>query len=174
MIRILVFLALILAATFGLGWLADRPGDIVLTWQGQRIEFSLMTALAGIFLAGVAMIIAWSLLRVTLRLPSIVALAGRARRQAKGFAAVSRGLVAVGAGDARGAKRSAGEAKRLLGDEPMSLLLAAQAAQLAGDRPAAEAAFSQMLDRGNRARPVHRGAAQGRRRGGAFLCRRSA
>jgi HemY protein len=147
MIRILVFLALILAATFGLGWLADRPGDIVLTWQGQRIEFSLMTALAGMFLVGVAMILCWSLLRVALRLPSIVALAGRARRQAKGFAAVSRGLIAVGAGDARGAKRSAGEAKRLLGDEPMSLLLAAQAAQLAGDRPAAEAAFSQMLDR---------------------------
>ncbi len=147
MIRILVFLALILAATFGLGWLADRPGDIVLTWQGQRIEFSLMTALAGIVLTGIAMIIAWSLLRVALRLPSIVALAGRARRQAKGFAAVSRGLIAVGAGDARGARRSAGEAKRLLGDEPMSLLLAAQAAQLAGDRPAAEAAFSQMLDR---------------------------
>ncbi|HRK23703.1 MAG TPA: tetratricopeptide repeat protein, partial [Beijerinckiaceae bacterium] len=37
-------------------------------------------------------------------------------------------------------------AERLLGREPMTLLLKAQAAQLAGDRPAAEQAFSRMLE----------------------------
>ena len=75
----------------------------------------------------------------------VVALSGRARRRARGFAAISRGLIAVGSGDARAAERSATEARRLLGDESMTLLLSAQAAQLSGDRPGAEAAFSRML-----------------------------
>ncbi len=147
MLRIVVFFAALLAVALGLGWLADRPGEVVLTWQGQRYAVSLMTALAGVFLAGLAMIVLWSLLRIALRLPSIVALTGRARRRTRGVSAVSRGLIALGVGDARAAQRSASEAQRLLGEEPMTLLLSAQAAQLSGDRPAAEAAFSRMLDR---------------------------
>ncbi len=147
MLRIIAFFIVLLAAALGLGWLADRPGEVMLTWQGQRYEVTLMTALGGVFLLGVAMIFFWSLFRIVLRLPSIVALTGHARRRTRGFSAVSRGMVAIGAGDARAAQRSASEAKRLLGEEPMTLLLSAQAAQLSGDRPAAEAAFSRMLDR---------------------------
>ncbi len=54
-------------------------------------------------------------------------------------------MIAVGAGDARAARRHAAEAHRLIGDEPLAHLLRAQAAQLAGDRAAAEAAFRDML-----------------------------
>ena len=50
-------------------------------------------------------------------------------------------MVAVGAGDPIAARRHANEAERLLGREPLTLLLKAQAAQVSGDREAAEAAF---------------------------------
>jgi HemY protein len=52
----------------------------------------------------------------------------------------------VGAGDTIAARRYANEAERLLGKEPLTLLLKAQAAQVSGNREAAEAAFTQMMD----------------------------
>jgi HemY protein len=66
----------------------------------------------------------------------------------KGYLAISRGLIAIGAGDLRAARRFAGEARRFAADEPLALLLAAQTAQLAGNRPAAEVAFRKMADHG--------------------------
>ena len=38
----------------GLSWLADRPGEIALTWQGLRIETSLLVGLAVPFAFAVA------------------------------------------------------------------------------------------------------------------------
>src|SRR5205085_6289733 len=55
-------------------------------------------------------------------------------------------MVAVGAGDTGAARRLASEAERLLGREPLTLLLKAQAAQIAGDRVGAEAAFRRMME----------------------------
>jgi HemY protein len=55
-------------------------------------------------------------------------------------------LLAVGAGDSRAATRHAREARRLAGREPLVLLLDAQAAQLRGDRDAAERTFNAMAD----------------------------
>ena len=81
-----------------------------------------------------------------LRLPSIIAFASRSRRRQKGFEAVARGMVAVSAGDARIAQKHSFEAQRLLGREPLTMLLAAQSAQLAGDGGKAEKAFTAMLE----------------------------
>ena len=75
-----------------------------------------------------------------------MSLAAKARRREKGYAALSGGMVAVGSGDARAASRLAAEARKHLGDEPLTKLLRAQAAQLAGDRAAAAAAFRDMLE----------------------------
>ena len=66
---------------------------------------------------------------------------------AKGHRAIAHGLIAIGAGDAKAAARHAADAKRLANHEPLAQLLLAQAAQLAGDRPTAEAMFGQMAGR---------------------------
>jgi HemY protein len=147
MIRILVFFAVLAAIAFGLAWLADRPGDIVLTWQGYRIETSLLVGLGVIFLSAITIAIVWTILRFIFRIPSLMALARKARRRNKGYAALSRGILAAGAGDVRLARKSANEANRHLPEEPLSLLLRAQAAQLSQDRGAAEAAFNEMMTR---------------------------
>ena len=55
-------------------------------------------------------------------------------------------MAAVGSGDARAANRLAAEARKHLGDAPLTKLLRAQAAQLSGDRAGAAAAFRDMLD----------------------------
>ncbi len=68
------------------------------------------------------------------------------RRREKGFNALSRGLIAIGSGDGRAAQKHASEARKFLGDEPLTKLLRAQAAQLNGDRVAAISAFKEMLE----------------------------
>lgn len=147
MIRILIFFAVLAGIAFGLAWLADRPGDIVLTWQGYRIETSLLVGLGVVLLSAIAIAILWTILRFIFRIPSLMALARKARRRNKGYAALSRGILAAGAGDVRLARKSANEANRHLPEEPLSLLLRAQAAQLSQDRAAAEAAFNEMMTR---------------------------
>jgi HemY protein len=91
--------------------------------------------------------ILWSAMRLLLRSPRIAATAMRERRDRKGYEAISRGLIAIGAGDTRAALRYAGDAERKAPDEPLALLLRAQTAQLSGDRAAADAAFRAMAER---------------------------
>ena len=147
MIRILLYIAIVALLTFGGAWLLDQPGEVAVTLPGQgRITTTLLGAAAAVAALVVATIFVWTVLRLIFRLPSIIGLAGRARKRARGYAAVSRGMVAVGAGDPRSARRYAEDAGKLLGDEPLALLLKAQAAQMAGDRSAAEGAFKRMLD----------------------------
>ncbi|MGZ3352200.1 MAG: heme biosynthesis HemY N-terminal domain-containing protein, partial [Xanthobacteraceae bacterium] len=60
---------------------------------------------------------------------------------------ISRGLIAIGAGDLRVARKSAAEAARLSPGDPLALLLTAQSAQMAGDRNTAQRAFREMTKR---------------------------
>ena len=146
MIRLLLFLAALALAAYGLTWLAENPGQVALTWRGVEYDVSLMVALGVVAGLAILLSLAWGIIRFVFRLPSLVSLAAKARRREKGYAALSRGMVAVGSGDARAASRHAAEARKHLGDEPLAKLLRAQAAQLAGDRAGAAAAFREMLD----------------------------
>ena len=146
MIRVVLFLAILLAVALGVAWIADRPGQVVITWLGNTVELDILTAIIAFLAATIALTVTWGLLRLVLRLPSIIAFASRSRRRQKGFEAVARGMVAVSAGDARIAQKHSSEAQRLLGREPLTMLLAAQSAQLAGDGGKAEKAFTAMLE----------------------------
>lgn len=146
MIRVLAFLAALALVAVGASWLADRPGEVAVIWQGYRIETSVAVLLVAVLAIAFLLICLWSLLRLVLRMPSIMSFASRARRRNRGYVAVSRGMVAVGAGDPNAARRHASDAERWLGREPLTMLLKAQAAQISGDRAAAEATFTDMLD----------------------------
>jgi HemY protein len=64
MVRLLVFLALLCLAVLGLTWFADHPGQVGLTWQGYRIETSLMmVAAAGVLVLAVLIALLWGILR---------------------------------------------------------------------------------------------------------------
>lgn len=71
----------------------------------------------------------------------------RERRQRRGFEALSRGLVAVAAGDADAADKQSRRAAQLLDDRPLTMLLQAQSAQLRGDDQAAARFFTAMRER---------------------------
>ena len=166
MFRVPLYLLALIALAFGVAWLVDRPGEIMLTWEGYRIETSVLV-MAGIVLALVAaLMIIWSLLRFAFGLPPALSVANRARRREKGYAALSRGIIAVGTGDARLASKAAAEVQKHLPGEPLALLLKAEAAQLAGDLQAVEAAFKEMTRRNDMRLLGFRGLhAQAHRRG---------
>lgn len=146
--RLIIFLAILAALAFGVAWLADQPGDITLAIPNLvTVRTSPFGAVGAVLATSVVISLLWSLLRLVFRIPSIFNYARNARRRRKGYDALTRGMVAAGAGDVRAARKAANEASRHLPKEPLALLLNAQVAQLNGDRAAAETAFATMAKR---------------------------
>lgn len=146
--RLVIFLALLAALAFGVSWLVDQPGDIAVSIPDYvTVHTSLFGAVGVVLAAAVVLSILWSVLRLVIRTPSLFNFARNARKRRKGYDALTRGMVAAGAGDARTARKAAAEASRHLPKEPLALLLNAQVAQLGGDRAAAESAFAAMAKR---------------------------
>ena len=147
MLRVLVYIVIVFLISVGLAWLADRPGDVILHWQGYEIRTSLVVAALAAAVIIAAIIILWTAIRAVIRAPrSFESYLGRRRRD-RGYKALSDGMIAVGAGDLRSARKAADESRTLLGAEPLPLLLTAQTAQLAGDAPAARTAFEALAAR---------------------------
>jgi HemY protein len=141
MIRVLVYVVLVFALAAGFAWLAERPGDLTVVWQGYQIHTSLLVAAAAIVLALVVIVVLGALIRAVIRTPRSVGEFFGGRRRDRGYRALTRGMIAIGAGDPRAARRASEEARALLGAEPLVLLLTAQAAQIGGDAVAAREAF---------------------------------
>lgn len=147
MIRVVVFLLAVAAVAAGVAWIADRPGDVIVTWMGYRVETSVMVGVLAILALVVVAIFAWTILRGLLRTRENISLFFRHRRAMRGYLAISRGLVAIGAGDMKLARKSADDARSLAPNDPLTLLLTAQSAQMSGDRASAERAFREMAGR---------------------------
>ena len=147
MIRVVAFLIVAGLAAAGAVWLADRPGEVAITWLGYHIDTSIMVAIVALIVLIVLATVLWSMTRLLMRSPTIAVHALEERRRRKGHEAIWRGLIAVGAGDTRAALRYAGNAERNTPAEPLTLLLQAQTAQLAGDQAGADAAFRAMAER---------------------------
>jgi uncharacterized membrane-anchored protein len=68
-IRIVVYLVLIGLVTLGAGWLAGRPGDVIIYWLGRQIETSFMVlAMAVVAVAALAVAL-WTAATALLRSP---------------------------------------------------------------------------------------------------------
>ena len=144
MIRLLLFFVALAFIAYGGMWLVQHPGHVSMNWFGYQIETSAVMAVIAV---SVAAIVAWIILRVIVGLPSFVRLAARQRRREKGYQALSRGLVAVGAGDTREAVRASDKANRHLKDDALALMLQAQAAHLSGNDASAVRAFQALAKR---------------------------
>lgn len=132
-------------------YLANRPGSLSLVWFGYRTDLHpIALALLGVLLClGVLFVIGRIIARIVAVPGDIGALRGQAR-EAKGYQALTRGLAAAAAGDAREAKRLSVTARKLLtrghSEPAITRLLAAQAAQLEGNDAAAQAHFKALAE----------------------------
>ncbi|KYG22750.1 membrane protein [Bradyrhizobium sp. AT1] len=147
MLRIVLFLVLIALAAAGAAWVADQPGEVVMTWGGWRASptIPVFVLLLGVF--AIAIVLLWSILTATWRLPGRMRRRRHDKRHAKGRHAITHGLLAIGHGDTALARRHAEAARRHAPNDPLALLLHAQSAQLEGNRDEAQRAFRAMAER---------------------------
>ncbi|MCV0394466.1 MAG: heme biosynthesis protein HemY [Rhizobiaceae bacterium] len=148
MIRILFYLAIIFALGIGFAWLADRPGEMVVTFDGYQYTVSLMVAAVLVVAIVAVVMFAWWIIKGIWNSPQAVSRYFRVRRRDRGYQALSTGMIAAGAGDASTARRHKKQAMKLISadQEPLIHLLDAQASLLEGDHDAARSKFEAMLD----------------------------
>ena len=147
MLRIVLFLVLIALAGAGAAWVADQPGDVVMTWGAFRASPSVPVFVLCLGVFAVLIVLLWSILTVIWRMPGRMRRRRHEKRHARGRHAITHGLLAIGHGDTGLARRHAEAARRHAPDDPLALLLHAQSAQMDGNRDEAQRAFRAMAER---------------------------
>jgi HemY protein len=147
MLRIVLFLVLIALAGAGAAWVADQPGDVVMTWGGFRASPSVPVFVLCLGIFAALIVLLWSILTVIWRMPGRMRRRRHEKRHARGRHAITHGLLAIGHGDTALARRHAEAARRHAPNDPLALLLHAQSAQLGGNRDEAQRAFRAMAER---------------------------
>lgn len=137
--------------------LAGLPGRVTAQFGATTVEMATPVAMLGLLLLFMLLHVFFRLVGAMLRLPVIAARWDAERDRRRGDVAVGRALLALAAGDKADARREAGRARRLLGDTPQTLLLAAEAGRLAGRDDEAEDAFRRLTDRPDAAFLGYRG-----------------
>lgn len=147
MIRSIYLFVLFALLAVGGVWLADNPGDVTLRWDNYVIETNVIVVVVAIVALALLIMILYRIFVLLRTSPGRLGGVFATRRRSKGLEALSSGMVAIAAGDANEARRAAVEAEKHLGGEPMTLLLAAQAAELNKDDRAAGIYYDRMTER---------------------------
>src|SRR5512134_2534078 len=113
MLRWGLIIVLLGLAAAGAGWLAQRPGMVAMEWGNYRVDTSVPVLLILIGVLAVSCAVLYRLWWSLRRMPQSVSRARHDRQQRRGYAALSRGLVAVAAGDSAAARKQARRAYRL-------------------------------------------------------------
>ncbi|MGP9804710.1 heme biosynthesis HemY N-terminal domain-containing protein [Paracoccus sp. NSM] len=151
-VKILFFFAVVLALALGATWLSE-------TGQLLRIEYSgveyVLTPVKAVVVLAILAILAWLVIRLLgLFVAFLRFLAGdetainryfARSRERKGYAAFAEGMLAVASGEGKLAQDKAAKAARYLNQPHLTNLLAAQAAETAGDRQKAIAVYRELL-----------------------------
>ncbi|HYI06766.1 MAG TPA: heme biosynthesis HemY N-terminal domain-containing protein, partial [Reyranella sp.] len=145
-LRVLIWFAIAAVAMLLAVWLAERPGTVTAEWQGWRLDSSVGVLLVALVVLIGLCVGGWLLYRWIVGAPFALLEGWGESRKKRGYRELTQGLAAVAAGDAAEAQKHARKAEQLLAEPPITLLLSAQAAQLAGDRDGANRAFTAMLE----------------------------
>lgn len=147
MIRSIYLFALIALLALGAVWLADNPGAVTLRWDNYVVETTVVVLVLATALLALSLLILLQIFFWLKSRPGKLGGAFSARRRGKGLEAISNGMVAIAAGDAEEARKAAVAAEKHLKGEPLTLLLAAQAAELNDDDRAAQIYYDRMTER---------------------------
>ena len=146
MIR-LILTVILCVITAGLAvFLTLNPGLVTVSFLGVEAEAPFALA-AGVFLvATFVLVIAWWIIAKVWGAPDEFRKFRSRRRRDQGFDALERALIASAAGQGQLAVRQASRAQALLDRPALSRLLAARAAEAAGDLDSAQVHYEAMLD----------------------------
>lgn len=146
--RRILFVVVTAAVVLAVAWaLAALPGRMTANIGDITFEAATPVVALGLLLGFVLLYALFRLLGAAVRLPRSLRRRAAARRRKAGDAATTRTLLALAAGETGEARREAHRARRLLGDTPATLLLAAEAGRIAGRTDEAVAAFRTLSER---------------------------
>ena len=152
LVKILVFVALVAAATLGASYLLDMEGGVRIAMAGVEINLSPIKAV----IAAVLLVLAvWLFLKLFGLLIALLHFINGdetalsryfdRNRERKGFDALSEGMMALASGEGRKAISKAAKAEKYLDRPELTTLLTAQAAEQIGDKARAEQAYRKLL-----------------------------
>ena len=160
MIRlILAVAAAILAAAAG-AFFALNPGTATFEFLGWRAELPFVVAAGGLILFAFLFLVLWWGIYLAWTSPDKMKAFLSRRRREQGYDALEKALIASAAGDGEAAVRQAARADALLERPALSRLLAARAAEAAGNLEGAEAHYEALLEDKRTQVVAHRGLAQ--------------
>lgn len=153
LIKILLFVAVVMALTFGATMLMDVSGGATIAIAGIELTLSPLQ-LAFAFVALIVLV--W----LSLKLLKFLVAAFRflngdetaisryfdRNRERKGFEALSEGMMALASGEGHLAMTKAQRAEKLLKQPQLTNLLTAQAAEMTGDKRTAELTYKKLLE----------------------------
>ena len=152
LIKIFLFFALIVGASFGALELLALEGGIRIAIAGQEYSLTPLQAVIALVLLVIAV---WAFLKLMgLLLATFRFLNGDEtaisryfdrNRERKGFQALADGMLALASGEGRLAMAKAARANKYLDRPDLTDLLTAQAAEMAGDKGKAEEAYKRLL-----------------------------
>jgi len=152
LVKILAFVALVVALTFGGAWLMDLLGGAIINVASYEVTLSPLEMTIGflvlVFLLWVAQKVFGFLLAVIHFINGDETAISRyftRNRERKGYEALTEGMMALASGEGQLALARAQQADRYLDRPDLTNVMIAQAAELAGDRKKAEAAYKLLL-----------------------------
>lgn len=151
-IKVVLFVAIVAGLTLG-------AGDLAETGSGVRISVADMEFSLGPVQMVVAVLVALLVLWLVMKLAGLIVATLRflngdetalsryfdRNRERKGFQALADGLMAIASGEGKVALAQAAKAERYLGRPELTNLIAAQAAEVAGDSKRATEVYKRLL-----------------------------
>ncbi|MFZ3008433.1 MAG: heme biosynthesis HemY N-terminal domain-containing protein [Phenylobacterium sp.] len=146
MIRTALVIFLVVAVATAILAITGEPGHASIIWLGWRADMTAAAMVLITLVGALATMIGWRLLLWIMEAPRRAERARAEDRRRQANEALTRGFLAAAAGDGSEARRLALKAADLADEAPgLVRILAAQAAEAAGDAAAVQAAYSAML-----------------------------
>ncbi|MEQ8406622.1 MAG: heme biosynthesis HemY N-terminal domain-containing protein [Oceanicaulis sp.] len=146
MIRLVLTVVLCVVTAVIAVFLTLNPGLVSVQFLGVNAEAPFALAAGVLILSTFLLVFAWWLVAKLWGAPDAFRKFRRSRRREQGFDALERALIASAAGQGSLAVRQASRAEALLDRPALSRLLAARAAEAAGDLESAETHYEAMLE----------------------------
>ena len=150
--KILLFVALIGAATIGAGYLLDSEGGIMVTVAGTEYTLQPLQSVIALLVLVVAIWITLKVLSFLIALLRFIAGDETAitryfnrGRERRGYKALTDAMMALASGDGRAAVAQAAKAEKYLKRPELTNLLTAQAAEMAGDTAKATETYKKLI-----------------------------
>src|SRR6056297_623416 len=151
-LKVAVFIALVGGLTFGASYLLELEGGVRIVMAGVEVN---LTPIKAVIALGVLVGAIWLLMKLAGMLVALLRFINGdetalsryfdRNREEKGHRALGEGVLALAAGEGETAMAHAAKAEKYLHKPALTDLVTAQGAELAGNKPKAEAAFRRLL-----------------------------